>query len=401
MPAPTGVTCESLDSQFSKESGRLSPRIHRLGLYTDPYHRLVKQDVWPDNMGIIVTNSIAQRTIPSGSGWVNVGESDSDASPTALNACLPPVKKISYAVDRKQFQLQHQALESDPLCLEDIRISAFPEEEINSYFRTMAENVNREWTKRYDDDYFSACEHKVIVAPGLPEDDSDFPAVEPTSPLTIGSLQSAYEILTMDNAGEDGDVVSDNGAPVFNVLASPATINNIIKLNEENRQDVRWSSRSDELLGPLGFMRPKWSYGGFVFHSRNFTKRFNDDGNGGFVEVPEYITTAATKGTKAVLNPAYLTAKYDSSCIFHPKVANWLVPGQITKVGETTFGPQNYRGDFKWHNKYDRTCNPDENTGYFRAKMSVARKLIFPQWGFYFLHLRCDLANDLVACPSS
>jgi hypothetical protein len=24
---------------------------------------------------------------------------------------------------------------------------------------------------------------------------------------------------------------------------------------------------------------------------------------------------------------------------------------------------------------------------------------VFPQWAYYILHLRCNLANDLIACP--
>jgi hypothetical protein len=400
MPAPIATDCEVINDNFSRETGRLTLPIARLGLYNDPYHRLVTKSAWPDFMGTIITNSVSQRTIPTGSGWVNVGASTQDSEGDQTNnACLPPVKRVGYAVDRFQAQLRHQALESEPICLEDIRTSAFPGDEIQNYVKNLGENVVREWTKRYDDDYFAAAEHKVVVAPGLPEGTSAFPGTEPTSPMTLGVLRQAYDHLYMDNAGDDGDAIADDGSPVFNVLASRSTIENIIKLNEDVRQDIRWSSRVNELLGPNGLTPPKFSYGGFVFHARPFTKRFNDNGSGGFVEVPEYITDPASKGTKAILNPAYLTAKYDSTAIFHPKAVEWLVPNPNLKVGNVVYGPQNYTGDYKWINEYDRVCNPDKNVGYWRAKMSCASKIQFPQWGYYFLHLRCDLANDLIACP--
>jgi hypothetical protein len=32
--------------------------------------------------------------------------------------------------------------------------------------------------------------------------------------------------------------------------------------------------------------------------------------------------------------------------------------------------------------------------------MACAVKQIVPTWGYYILHLRCNLAADLVACPS-
>lgn len=398
MSAPASLTCEAINDNFQRETGRIALGTHRLGLYKDPYLRFVSQSAFPDNMGAVITNTIAQRTKATGSGWEDVGISTVSGQD---NACLPPVKKVGYAFDQKTFKLRHQAIESDWICLEDVRTSAFPVDDVNNYIKILADNVNVEWIERYDNDYFEVAEHKMVVAPGLPEDDVAFPSTAPTSVLTPGVLRSIYDNLYQDNAGDDGDAVTDDGSPVFNVFAERATIENLIKLQEDVRQDIRWSDRVNDLLGANGSsLLPRKSYGGFVFHSRPFPKRFNDNGSGGYTEVPAYVASGATKGTKYVINPAYKTAKYTSTVVFHPKAMEWLVPNPNVKVGKLVYDAQNYRGDFKWINEYDKTCNPDKNSGYWRAKMACAVKQVFPQFAYYILHLRCNLANDLVACPA-
>jgi hypothetical protein len=356
-------------------------------------------------MGKTITNVVSQRSIATGAGWEVIGVTG-EGSPVQDNSCLPPVKKVGYAFDTKTFSLRHQAIESDWICLEDLRTSAFPIDDINNYVKILADNVNVEWIKRYDDDYF---EHstKLSVEPGLADTVSapatNFDALPaPTSVLTLGVLREIYDRLYQDNAGDDGDAVTDDGSPVFNVFAERATIENLIKLNNEVREDIRWSDRVNELLGPNGSsLLPKKAYGGYVFHSRPFPKRFNDKIGGGYEEVAPYITTGATKGTKAIINPAYKAAKYSSTVIFHPKAMEWLVPNPNLKVGKVVYDAQNYRGDFRWLAEYDKVCNPDKNSGYWRAKMACAVKQVFPQWGYYILHLRCNLANDLMPCSNN
>ena len=405
MSAPSGITCEAINDNFQRETGRIALGTHRLGLYKDPYLRLVSQSAFPDHMGTTITNTIAQRTVAAGTGWESVGVSDGASD----RACLAPVKTVGYAFDQNTFALRHQAIESDWICLEDVRTSAFPIDDVNNYIKILADNVNVEWVKRYDNDYLTYAT-KLSVEPGLDDTGTvtfsgDLATIAntaaPTSVLTPGVLREIYDRLYQDNAGDDGDAVTDDGSPVFNVLAERATIENLIKLQDDVRQDIRWSDRVNDLLGANGSsLLPRKSYAGYVFHSRPLPKRFNDDGAGGFVEVAPYSTTSAVKGTKAVLNPAYKAAKYTSTVIFHPKAMEWLVPNPNLKVGKLSYDAQNYRGDFRWINEYDKTCNPDKNSGYWRAKMACAVKQVFPQWGYYLIHLRCNLANDLVACAS-
>jgi hypothetical protein len=91
MSAQTATTCEAINDNFQRETGRIALGTHRLGLYKDPYLRFVNQSAFPDGMGKTITNTIAQRTVATGSGWEEIGvtgESGQD------NSCLAPVKKV-------------------------------------------------------------------------------------------------------------------------------------------------------------------------------------------------------------------------------------------------------------------------------------------------------------------
>jgi hypothetical protein len=410
MSAPSGLTCESINDNFQRETGRIALGTHRLGLYKDPYLRLVSQSAFPDHMGAIIKNTIAQRTIATGSGWEDVGVTGVSGE---TNSCLAPVKKVGYAFDQKDFRLRHQAVESNWICLEDVRTSAFPIDDVNNYIKILADNVNVEWIKRYDNDYLAnvnilsveaGFDTQIGTGVAFTNDLATITGLTaPTSVLTTGVLRQIYDTLYTDNAGDDGDAVTDDGSPVFNVMSDRATVEQLVKLNEDIRQDIRWSDRINDLLGPNGNMLlPKKSYAGYVFHSRPFPKRFNDGAEGALVEVPPYVSAGASVNgqTKYVVNPAYKNAKYTSTVIFHPKAMEWLVPNPNLKVGKLSYDAQNYRGDFRWINEFDKTCNPDKNSGYWRAKMACAVKQIYPQWGYYLIHLRCSLAGDLVPCAS-
>ena len=184
----------------------------------------------------------------------------------------------------------------------------------------------------------------------------------------------------------------------------------MVKLQGDVRDDIRWSDRVNDLLGPNGSaMLPNKSYGGFVFSSRPFPKRYDKNvaGDGIGAEIPPYIAANAGGGSlggstqKAIINEAYLNAEYSTTVIFHPKAMEWLVPSTNVKVGKLTYSSQNYRGDFRWVNEFERTCNPDRTSGFWRAKMSCAVKQVFPQWAYYIIHKNCPLANDLTTCAGS
>jgi hypothetical protein len=77
--------------------------------------------------------------------------------------------------------------------------------------------------------------------------------------------------LLRDGAGSAAQG-KENGAPVFNLITSAETSDDIIKLNDNIRSDFRYSTKPNELLAPLGVER---SYGGFYHIIDPYPPRYN------------------------------------------------------------------------------------------------------------------------------
>jgi hypothetical protein len=112
MSAQVATSCESISDQFSRETGRIALGTHRLGLYKDPYLRFVSQSAFPDGMGSVIKNTIAQRTVTTGeNGWEDIGVTGANEysgnTSEQGNSCLPNVRKVNYAFDQKDFRLRH------------------------------------------------------------------------------------------------------------------------------------------------------------------------------------------------------------------------------------------------------------------------------------------------------
>jgi hypothetical protein len=254
--------------------------------------------------------------------------------------------------------------------------------------------------------------------------------------------------LLRDGAGSSAQG-KENGAPVFNLITSAETSDDIIKLNSDIRSDFRYSTKPNELLAPLGVER---SYGGFYHIIDPYPPRYNRvaltatahaagvytvadstgleigdvvtvTGNDGttvksttsvvsaltatsvtisaavtspsatdklfaWKRVFPFTRTSATKGNKYDINASYLSAAYEDSIILVNEVYHSVVPKPLGSMGQMGFDAQGYRGDFKWKNIPDRGTNPDGSVGFFRATFANGSKPVRPEWGYVIRHKR-------------
>ena len=58
----------TIDSWLAAESGRIGPDIYNKTLNTSPWTTLVKQEAWPDEMGVSISVLIYERTLPASGG---------------------------------------------------------------------------------------------------------------------------------------------------------------------------------------------------------------------------------------------------------------------------------------------------------------------------------------------
>jgi len=206
-------------------------------------------------------------------------------------------------------------------------------------------------------------------------------------------LDRCYMKLIRDGGGNNA-LGRENARPAFGVILSSEASRNLIQDSPDIRQDYRYSDKANELLAPLGIER---SYAGFFHMVDDWGPRYNIV-SGAWVRVLPYSAVSTTQGTKWDINPAYETAAYEDSIVFHTDVFSNLVPKPITAAGSNvTFDAVSYMGDFKWKNIQHAENNPDSTIGYFRAILSSGSKPVRPEWGFVIRHVRAGTSLNLLA----
>lgn len=379
-----------IEQLLVNEANRIGPDIYRKTLNTSPWLKLVKKDVWPDEMGQTIKVLTYERSLPANTlSWSEVNYNTGSG-----NNCVPSAEVINFGQTLKEFYLTQTALESPPICVNDLRFSLKRKEQLQNIFNILTENASYAWQDRFRDEYTRIAKHKVIATAALAEDEAAFPLAVPTSELTQGILDRYYMKLIRDGAGNN-PLSRENARPVFAAIVSSETSRNIIAKNADVRQDYRWSSKADTLLAPLGVER---SYAGFFHLIDDFLPRW-DFVNGAWVRILPYVEEEADHGTKFVINPAYEDAPFEDSIIFHTDVFTNLVPKPITNPGgNVKFDAVSYMGDFKWRNIPNKQDNPDGLIGFFRAILSSGSKPVRPEWGYVIRHLRCGTPLNLVSC---
>lgn len=383
-----------IEQVLINEANRIGPDIYRKTLNTSPWLKLIKKDVWPDEMGDSIKVLTYERSLPANSlSWnqVSLDPATGLGTPGHGNNAVPSAQVIEFAQTLRSYNLTQTALESPKLSVNDLRFSLKRKEQLSNIFAILQENTSYAWQDRFRDEFVRIAQNKinaVLASNGQlvsnSGDGSVFSATAPTSPLTQGILDRVYMKLIRDGAGNN-PLDRENSRPVFGVVLSSEASRNLIMANADIRQDYRWSDSKNELLAPLGITR---SYAGFFHMVDDWGPRYNLV-DGEWVRVLPYAPVATTQGFKQDINPDYETAEYEDTIVFHQDVFVNLVPKPITAAGSNvTFDAVSYMGDFKWKNIITPDTNPDGTIGYFRAILSSGSKPVRPEWGYVIRHKR-------------
>ena len=387
----------TIDSWLDAESGRIGPDIYNKTLNTSPWLKLVKQDTWPDEMGTDISVLTYSRSLPESADarltWNSVGFNSNSSGGT----CVPSATQVKFYNKLVSYNLKQTAIESPPICVNDLRFSFRRKDQLSNIFRILTENTSWAWQTRYRDEYLRLSNNKILANASMTSATANFPAAEPTSKLVQGILEKIRMRLIRDGAGND-PLGRENGTPVFGLVCSSETSFDLIRNIAADREDYRYSTKANDLLAPLGVER---TYKGFYHLIDDFMPRYAYSG-GTYTEIPPYVKATAGGVTEWIVNPAYELAQYEVSIVFHKDVFHSVIPAPITSPGgSTAFDPVSYRGEFKWLNIRDKNENPDGTIGYFRGILSAGSKPIRPEWGYAIMHTRCGnnlLATQLVTC---
>lgn len=367
------------------------------------------------------------------------------------NVNPPLIGNIRFGQTLRKYSLAHAAIESPDLSLNDLIFPVRRREQLANMMSVLSEATNYIWQERYRDEYIRMSGNKLVArtvgtgtsavtslvsagsgstkAEGLVLTGSGagtilnggtgtaaarlntllgttggaavsgvFSGAQTASVATTisnldyTSLKKLYLSMIRDGASTNA-MGRENGAPLFLLVTSAETSENLIwqytRNGEKLSTDLRYA-KPNELLAPLGIER---SFFGFYHAVDMHLPRFTFSDTAGFVRVYPYIRSASSaKGFRWDVNPAYETAPYEASILYHKDVCSFLVPKAPSAVpAGADFDAPSYRGDFRWVNIKDRTTNPDGLVGYYRAVFGTGTKPVQPYFGYVIIHKRADV----------
>ncbi len=395
------MAADTITEFLQSETGRFSDEIYKRMFPRSPWIAFVKKNGWTDGIGNPVKNITFEPRAPEDySGWT-----DTFATlPGVAGSCLPTPKAVTAGSTAREWNLQQMFLEGPSFCVTDIRTRYEAASQLERIVEQLAGYAMTEWEFRYRHEYLRLSGTKVVVlASSLAEGTgTSFNSISGTcaaGKLTQGILNK-YKTLLRRNGANISAIGQADGAPVLTLFTESETSDDLIRQNDDIRQDIRYASPS-MLLETIGHDRR--TYRGFLHVLDDAAIRYTCAG-GTYTEVYPYVDASATVGEKSILRSAYTNATHTTSHIFDQTVFTSRIPAPISNVGPLSFTPINYTtgagGSWSLKNIPHRTDNPDGTIVFHRGHLMTGSEPVHPERGVSFCHIRCDPTLNLVTTCS-
>jgi len=383
-----------LQDYFEQDATRLIGEVYRYMRVVGRLSALMPKGELEEGKGANYQTLVWERSQDaSAATWTPVQPNSLTNNP---NTCNPAPLQVQPANTVLNYSMYQTLLQSNIICMQDVRIAYNFEEQIMSIRDNFKALIVDVWEYQDKFSFFSLPGHKIVTNSSLTDfyGASDFGPVVPTSKLTAGILRNIYEQLSRDAAGEEPVAMVD-GAPQFILLCSPETRGDVIDNDPAVRQDIRYAQMGE---GSDGWLLQSWnvdrSYINFLMTIDMKMPRFTFNfGTGQWVQVPYYLPVPATNGQALIVNPAYESAPYEDSYIFLKQTIRRDMPRPFGTGGaDTRFNPVNFNGDIIWTNILTPDANPLGLQGSWYAALMAAYKPIKVKYAYVIRHLVCNSA---------
>lgn len=384
------MACD-FSNYFASQSALLVKDIAAMGRISSPWIGLMKKGPWPDESGDEVTRVIFERSGSTGGGWVAVDQT--------VNQCAPTRATIAPAVTERSASLERFYIESDPLCVTNVRSMYKFEQQVSETKSNMSDEIRDIWIAQNRNKYRAALTHHLIATSAFSSatTNATYANTRATSPLTQKMLDEIRFTLMRNNAGKNNAYSMMDGAPIFTVIMSPEQQQWLFQGNERINKDLRFAEPSS-LLKPYGVER---SYAGWFHVIDMQAPRYNFE-NGTYREQPFYEDSAATHGIKEDPSDEYMNADYEEVFVFCPQVVEQLIPVPLSSMGAgTKVDPWDHMGVLKWMNEFDPVCNRMKENGWWAGSLMAAYMPLKPQYGFSIMVKRCQSDLELISCSDT
>jgi len=272
-----------------------------------PWITLYRQEFWEDQKSSKKKTFQFDRAMISGGAdevdWADmvpdVTFNDTHANHQASNSDghIPPSDNIVFGQTLREYNLQWKSIWGPPMNVEQLRDKFVRATQMGACVKAMADQGREYWIDRKRGEYKRVANNLVVLDSSFDlgttnyYDRTVFPAATGTdsSILTNGFLDEFYEFLNHQGAG--GDSLGEaNAGPVYSLITSPRQSRRLIMADPDVREDFRYSSQNEKLLGS---MRTKWSYNGWAHTLDETCDRWEAYATGGTPTIAITATTGA------------------------------------------------------------------------------------------------------------
>jgi hypothetical protein len=231
-----------------EEANRLDGDLYERSIHTSPWIDLVDTGAFPEGIGDAVSTMIWERTLPTGTvQWQNLM-----GATVGNDSILPPVLTVSTAKTLREYRLQHTALESDNLNVNDLRTAVIRDEQLSAMRDNLSMNTNYLWRSRARSEYDRLATHITLVAAGNQESVQGGAAdTTLTDTLLSNSALTRYRNRMIRMGAGRRPLDRIDGAPIFSLICD-SEVSDAIKAETAITEALKFSGRANELLTPLG-----------------------------------------------------------------------------------------------------------------------------------------------------
>lgn len=421
------MACSNVFDAFAIATENLADEVYRNASYRSVWLNAIPRGTFETGAGTVKTTFTIENTEPTSDQetWSAITNSDviGGSSGGAGGSCASTFNDVEVGYTSRTYNPEEFALQGPIICKDDLIYDHNVDVFLRAYIEEMTKRAQRSWEKRYETLYTKFAS-KVAVGNtnSIVDTESDITALttlgDSTSTLTQQYLdQIAVELIDRGatNPDSNGFITFGEDGPVFPLLVGLEASQQIALNNSELRNDFRnaesGAGAAAELMSRIGATR---SIKNFRHVPNLRPPRFTyDSGTGAYTRVNTYVMNSATKGKKAVINPAYVTAPYEAAIVLNPNVFTSEIVPPVNAAGGVSWSPTTYMGEWQWvtgGNKIQASgadcLDPLDKLGRHFAEFKHAPRPEFPTYGMTLIFKRaCGTSGsltgtDVTACSS-
>lgn len=410
------MACPTPSDVFRQATENLGNEIFLKASHKSIALNLFPREEYPRGKGLVHSTFTMGRSFPTTDepAFEQIAFS---ANEVFTGTCTTTYKDVPVGFDEDTYSPEKFGWKGPTICPDDLIHSHNIEDFLNKYIMSMSKHTDVEIGNRL----FAINDHYVPKAIVLDADltvEAGGTGHPPTSPdltydeaeceLSQDFLDEVAQHLMeegVDSGNTDGWIQDSEEGPVFPLMIGPKMSKRLLLNNSELRQDYRDAFTGQGEVNPvirrLGAARV---IGNFRHIITRVPPRYTYAG-GEYTRVPTWVSTAATKGFKAEINPNWKIAPFEGARVLSPLVFTDQIIKPVNSAAGLQWSPRNYTGD--WHfvtggSKVNgSTClDPLDKLAAHFAEYQHAAKPVHPEFGMLIIFKRCLDSITCVTCET-